>query len=552
MAARVQAIAQRPLPKQTAWKVLENHYKRIRGLDLRRFFADDNRRGEHMVAEGAGIHLDYSKHRITDHTLRLLVQLAKDSGLQARIDAMFRGERINTTENRPALYVALRAPKGATIFVDGENVVPHVQAVLDKMSHFCNRVRRSEWKGYAGKPICNIVNIGIGGFDIGPAMAYHALKHYSDHAMKFRFISNVDSSDFREKVRDLDPAETLFIVSSKSFTTLETMTNARSARDWLLASCRNDQQCIARQFIAISNNVSEVMHFGIDNANVFPLWDWVPDTYSIGSAASLSTMLAIGPENFVAILDGCHQMDMHFLTTPLEDNLPVLMGLLAVWYVNLFGVQAIAVVPYEYRLNLFPAYVQHLAMGSNGKRVTLIGTEVTQATGPLYWGDVGGNGQSSFHQLIHQGTRLIPCDLIAFGKPQEVVGCHHDILIATLFAEAEALAFGKTAEEVRAESTPDWLVSHRVFEGNRPSTIILADQLTPQTLGKLIALYQHSVFTQGVIWNINSFDHWAGDLGESLAQRIIPELESADEPLLEHDSSTNSLIRRYRTMKASV
>jgi glucose-6-phosphate isomerase len=549
MAAHVQAISQHLRARRTAWRALANHYVKLRGLHLRELFADDPSRGERMAAEGAGIYLDYSKNRITDQTIKLLIQLAAESGLQARIDAMFRGEKINITENRAALHVALRAPKGASAFLDGENVVPRVHAVLDKMTHFCNRVRSGDWKGHTGKRIRNVVNIGIGGSALGPVMAYEALKAYSDRTMTFRFVANVDHSDFAESVRDLDPSETLFIVCSKTFTTLETMTNACSARAWSLACFGDDKKSIARHFVAVSTNADEVAKFGIDKANMFGVWDWVGGRYSIDSAIGLSTMLAIGPEYFRDMLDGFHQMDVHFLATPFERNLPVLMGLLTVWYVNLFGVQTIAVLPYEQYLSRFPAYLQQLAMESNGKHTTLIGTKATQLTGPVYWGEPGTNGQHSFYQLLHQGTGLIPCDFLAFGRSLHPSGRHHDILLANAFAQTEALAFGRSAEEVRAEGTPDWLIPHRVFEGNRPSNTILAEQLGPATLGKLVALYEHSVFTQGVIWSINSFDQWGVELGKDLAQRIIPELESTEEPQFEHDSSTNALIRRYRRIR---
>jgi glucose-6-phosphate isomerase len=549
MAAHVQVITQRLQGKPPAWRALENHYRKLRSLHLRDLFASDPKRGELMAVDAVGIYLDYSKNRITEQTLKLLLQLAEQSGLQARMDAMFRGEKINITENRAALHVALRAPRGASIFVEGQNVVPQVHAVLDKMTHFCNCVRRGDWKGYTGKPIRNIVNIGTGGSDLGPVMAYKALKNYSDRSMTFRFISNIDRNDFAEGVRDLDPAETLFIICSKTFTTLETMTNASTARAWLLEGLGKTEKSIARHFVAVSTNGEEVAKFGIDTANMFVTWDWVGGRYSIDSAVGLSTMLAIGPEKFREMLDGFHKMDMHFLATPFERNVPVLMGLLAVWYVNLFGVHAVAVLPYEQCLKRFPAYLQKLTMESNGKHITLIGTEVTQATGPIYWGEPGTNGQHSFYQLIHQGTRLIPCDFIAFAKSSNPDGRHHDMLLANVFAQAEALAFGNVAEQVKAEGTPDWLVPHRLFDGNRPSNIILAEQLTPETLGKLIALYEHSVFVQGVIWNINSFDQWGVELGKTLTKRIIPELESIEEPTLEHDSSTNALIRRYRELK---
>jgi len=549
MAAHVQAVNQRPRGRPLAWRVLENHYRRSRGLHLRNLFAGDPTRGERMAAEDVGIYLDYSKNRITDQTIKLLIQLAEQSGLQARIDAMFRGEKINITENRAALHVALRAPRGASIFVDGENVVPQVQAVLDKMAHFSNRVRHGDWKGQTGKCIRNIINIGIGSSDLGPVMAYEALKDYSDRSMTFRFVSNVDDSDFKEAVRDLDPSETLFIICSKTFTTLEPMANAYSARAWSQAGLGADEKSVARHFIAVSTNTEEVAKFGIDTANMFVTWDWVGGRYSLDSAIGLSTMLAIGPEKFRAMLDGFHQMDMHFLATPFERNLPVLMGLLAVWYVNFFGVHAIAVLPYKQHLKRFPAYLQQLTMESNGKHITLTGTEVTQATGPIYWGEPGTSGQHSFYQLIHQGTRLIPCDFIAFGKSSTPGGRHHDMLMANVVGQTEALAFGNATEQLKADGTPDWLVPHRSFEGNRPSNTILAEQLNPETLGKLIALYEHSVFVQGVIWNINSFDQWGVELGKALAQRIIPALESTDEPELEHDSSTNALIRRYRRLK---
>ena len=520
-------------------------------MHLRDLFADDPKRGERMTAEAAGIYLDYSKNRITDETLKLLFQLAEESGLRARIDAMFRGEKINITENRAVLHVALRAPRGASIVVDGENVVPQVHAVLDKMAEFSDRVRSGAWKGHTGKRIRNVVNIGIGGSDLGPVMAYEALKHYSERALTFRFVSNVDGTDFVEATRDLDPAETLFIVSSKTFTTLETMTNAQSARDWLLKGLGGDVKAVAKHFVAVSTNAEEVAKFGIDTANMFGFWDWVGGRYSMDSAIGLSTMLAIGPDNFRSLLDGFHQMDEHFRTAPFERNLPVLMGLLAVWYNNFFGAQTVAVLPYDQYLKRFPAYLQQLTMESNGKRVTLDGTEVAYQTGPIYWGEPGTNGQHSFYQLIHQGTRLIPCDFIAFGHSLNPLGSHHDMLLANVFAQTEALAFGKTPEEVKAEGTPDWLVPHRVFEGNRPSNTILAERLTPETLGKLVALYEHSVFTQGAIWNINSFDQWGVELGKVLAQRIIPELESVTEPDLKHDSSTNALIRRYRILRGA-
>jgi glucose-6-phosphate isomerase len=549
MAARVQPLTKRPASKRNGWSALASHYKKVSELHLRQLFADDPQRGERMTLEAAGLYLDYSKNRATDETLKLLVQLAHESGLRERMDAMFSGEKINVTEKRAVLHVALRAPKGASILVDGKNVVPEVHSVLDKMADFSSRVRIGAWKGYTGKQIRNVINIGIGGSDLGPVMAYEALKHYSDRAMTFRFISNVDGTDFAEAVRDLDPAETLFIVSSKTFKTLETMTNAHSARSWSLAGLGNDDKSVAKHFVAVSTNAAEVTKFGIDAANMFEFWDWVGGRYSMDSAIGLSTMLAIGPENFRAMLNGFHQMDEHFRTAPFEANLPVLMGLLAIWYNDFFGAQTVAVLPYEQYLKGFPAYLQQLTMESNGKHVTLNGKEVRRDTGPIYWGEPGTNGQHSFYQLIHQGTRLIPCDFIAFAKPLNPLGQHHDLLLANVFAQTEALAFGKTPEQVKAEGTPDWLVPHRVFEGNRPTNTILAEQLTPETLGKLVALYEHSVFTQGVLWNIDSFDQWGVELGKVLAQRIIPELENPAEPVLKHDSSTNTLIRRYRKLK---
>ena len=535
-----------PLTSRPAWKALQAHHDKVRELHLRELFADDAKRGERLAIEAAGLYLDYSKNRITDETLKLLLQLAEESGLQARIDAMFRGEKINITENRAVLHVALRAPREASIVVDGENVVPEVHAVLDKMSAFADRVRSGEWKGHTGKRIRNVVNIGIGGSDLGPVMAYEALRHYSERGMTFRFVSNVDSTDFAEAVHDLDPAETLFIVASKTFTTLETMTNAESARDWSLKGLGGDTKAVAKHFVAVSTNAAKVSEFGIDTANMFGFWDWVGGRYSMDSAIGLATMLAIGPDNFRALLDGFHEMDEHFRTTPFERNLPVLMGLLSVWYNDFFGAQTVAVLPYEQYLKRFPAYLQQLTMESNGKHVTLDGKTVTYDTCPVYWGEPGTNGQHSFYQLIHQGTRLIPCDFIAFAKTLNPIGRHHDMLIANVFAQAEALAFGKTAEEVKADGTADWLVPHRVFEGNRPSNTLLAERLTPALLGKLVALYEHNVFTQGAIWSINPFDQWGVELGKVLANRIIPELESESEPDLGHDGSTNHLIRRYR------
>ena len=502
-----------------------------------------------MTVAAAGLHLDYSKNRITEETLKLLRQLAEESNLRARMDAMFRGEKINVTENRAVLHTALRAPQNATILVDGKNVVPEVHAVLDKMADFANGVRGGKWKGHTGRPIRNIVNIGIGGSDLGPGMAYEALRYYSERHLTFRFVSNVDGIDFVEATRDLDPAETLFIVSSKTFTTLETMTNAESARAWLLQGLGGNAAAVARHFVAVSTNAEKVSAFGIDTANMFGFWDWVGGRYSMDSAIGLSTMLAIGPDNFRAMLRGFHQMDEHFRTAPFEKNLPVLMGLLGVWYTEFFDAQTIAVLPYEQYLKRFPAYLQQLTMESNGKSVTLDGKKVNYQTGPIYWGEPGTNGQHSFYQLIHQGTRLIPCDFIAFGQALMPLGRHHDRLLANVFAQSEALAFGKTPEQVKVEGTQDWLIPHRVFEGNRPSNTILAERLTPEVLGALVALYEHSVFTQGAIWNINSFDQWGVELGKALAQRIIPELESETEPGLNHDSSTNNLIRRYRRMK---
>jgi glucose-6-phosphate isomerase len=520
-------------------------------MHLRHLFADDPQRGERLTLEAVGLFLDYSKNRITDETVQLLVALAEESGLRSRIDAMFSGEKINVTERRAVLHVALRAPRGASIVVDGENVVPQVHAVLDKMTAFSERVRNGEWKGHTGKRIRNVINIGIGGSDLGPVMAHEALRHYTDRGLTFRFVSNVDGTDFAEAVRDLDPAETLFIVSSKTFTTLETMTNAHSARTWSLNGLGGDESSVARHFVAVSTNEAEVVKFGIDTANMFGFWDWVGGRYSMDSAIGLSTMLAIGPENFRAMLEGFHQMDEHFRTAPFDRNLPVLLGLLSFWYIDFFGAQTIAVLPYEQYLKRFPAYLQQLTMESNGKHVRLDGTEVTYATSPVYWGEPGTNGQHSFYQLLHQGTLLIPCDFIAFGQTLNPVGRHHDLLVANVFAQSEALAFGKTAEEVKAEGTPDGLVPHRVFEGNRPSNIILADRLTPAMLGKLVALYEHCVFTQGTLWQINSFDQWGVELGKVLARRIVPELESQAASALGHDSSTNNLIQRYRRLKGA-
>ncbi|HEX9206147.1 MAG TPA: glucose-6-phosphate isomerase [Candidatus Deferrimicrobiaceae bacterium] len=538
-----------PLTQRKAWKALRAHYRKVRGTHLRALFADDPGRGERMAAEAAGIYLDYSKNRITGRTLALLLRLAEESGLRERIDAMFRGEKINVTEDRAVLHVALRAPRGASIVVDGENVVPGVHAVLDRMSDFSGRVRGGAWKGHTGKRIRNVVNIGIGGSDLGPVMAYEALRHYSDRSLAFRFVSNVDGTDFAEAVRDLDPSETLFLVASKTFTTLETMTNARTARDWLVAGLGGDAEAVARHFVAVSTNAAEVGKFGIDTANMFGFRDWVGGRYSMDSAIGLSTMLAVGPDHFRSMLGGFRRMDDHFRTAPFEGNLPVIMGLLSVWYSDFFGAETVAVLPYDQYLKRFPAYLQQLTMESNGKRVTLEGVPVDYATGPIFWGEPGTNGQHSFYQLIHQGTRLVPCDFLAFAEPLNPVGRHHDLLLSNVFAQAEALAFGKTAEEVRAEGTPEGLVPHKVFEGNRPSNTLFARRLDPGTLGALVALYEHSVFTQGVVWNINPFDQWGVELGKVLAQRIVPELESPQEPALGHDSSTNALIRRYRRVK---
>jgi glucose-6-phosphate isomerase len=541
----VSALRMRP-----AWALLEKHHRTMEDLHLRQLFAEDPRRGERLTVEAVGLYLDYSKNRITDETLGLLLQLAQESGLRDRIDAMFRGDRINVSENRAVLHVALRAPRDATVMHDGRNVVPEVHAVLDRMADFSNRLRRGTWKGHTGKRIRHVINIGIGGSDLGPVMAYEALRHYSKRDMSFRFVSNVDSNDFAEAVRGLDPAATLFIVSSKTFTTLETMTNAQTAREWLLAGL-GEESAIAKHFVAVSTNAEAVAKFGIDTANMFGFWDWVGGRYSMDSAIGLSTMIAIGPDNFRAMLGGFHEMDEHFRTAPFERNLPVLMGLLGVWYSNFFGAQTVAVLPYIQYLKRFPAYLQQLTMESNGKHVTLDGKTVNYDTGPIYWGEPGTNGQHSFYQLIHQGTRLIPCDFIAFARSPNPLGRHQDMLLANVFAQTEALAFGKTVEQVRAEGTPDWLVPHRLFEGNRPSNTLLLEALTPAALGKLVALYEHSVFTQGTIWQIDSFDQWGVELGKALAQRIIPQLESPTEPELDHDSSTNTLIRRYRKLKGS-
>ncbi len=538
-----------PLTDLEAWRTLSTHFEQIRNVHLRDLFAHDAARGERLTVEAVGLFLDYSKHRITDETMRILVALAEQAGLRARIDAMFRGDTINITENRAVLHVALRAPRGSSIVVDGENVVARVHAVLDRMTDFANRVRRGEWKGHTGKRIRNVINVGIGGSDLGPVMAYEALRHYSDRSMTFRFVSNVDGTDFAEAVRDLDPAETLFIISSKTFTTLETMTNARSARDWLVRGLGGDERAVAKHFVAVSTNAAEVGKFGIDTANMFGFWDWVGGRYSMDSAIGLSTMLAIGPEGFGSLLDGFRAMDEHFRTAPFARNLPVIVGLLGVWYADFFRAETVAVLPYEQYLKRFPAYLQQLTMESNGKSVTLDGARVTYPTGPIYWGEPGTNGQHSFHQMIHQGTHLIPCDFIAFVDTLNPIGRHHDLLLANVVAQSEALAFGKSAEQVRSEGVPDRLVPHRVFDGNRPSTTILVERLTPQSLGTLVALYEHAVFTQGTIWRINSFDQWGVELGKALAQRIIPELESTTEPQLHHDSSTNNLIRRCRARR---
>ena len=531
-----------------AWSALEQHYQQIRGLHLRELFADDAGRGERLTAEGSGLFLDYSKNRVTDETLKLLIELARQSGLAERTEAMFSGERINVSENRSVLHVALRMPKGATLMVDGVNVVDQVHEVLDRMGAFAERVRSGEWKGHTGKAIRNIVNIGIGGSDLGPVMAYEALRHYARRDLTFRYVSNVDSTDFVEATRDLDAEETLFIVSSKTFTTLETMTNAHSARDWAL-SALGEESAIAKHFVAVSTNAEKVSEFGIDTDNMFGFWEWVGGRYSMDSAIGLSTMLAVGPDGFAELLAGFHDMDEHFRTTPLERNLPVLMGMLAVWYSDFFGAQTVGVMPYEQYLKRFPAYLQQLTMESNGKHVTIDGAHVDYDTGAIYWGEPGTNGQHSFYQLIHQGTRLIPVDFIGFAQTLNPLRDHHDLLMSNVFAQAEALAFGKTEEEVRADGTPEEIVPHRVMEGNRPTNTILAERLTPRILGTLVALYEHSVFTQGVVWSIDSFDQWGVELGKALASRIIPELASAQEPELAHDSSTNALIRRYRAMR---
>jgi glucose-6-phosphate isomerase len=545
MTATTSRTSVRTLP---AWAALEKHHGEIRSLHLRDLFAADPARGERLAAEGAGLYLDYSKNRITDETLRLLLELAEQSGVAERREAMFRGDRLNVTEDRSALHVALRMPKGTSLVVDGVDVVANVHEVLDRMASFAERVRSGEWRGHKGKPIRNVVNIGIGGSDLGPAMAYEALRRYSRRDLLFRFVSNVDSTDFVEATRDLAPEETLFVVCSKTFTTLETMTNARSAREWALAAL-GDDAAIAKHFVAVSTNAEEVARFGIDPDRMFGFWDWVGGRYSLGSAVGLSTMLAIGPDSFHELLAGFHAMDEHFRTAPLERNLPVLMGLLCVWYGSFFGAQTVGVMPYSRYLRRFPAYLQQLTMESNGKHVTLDGRLVDYETGAVFWGEPGTNGQHSFFQLVHQGTKLIPLDLIAFAKAPHALRDHHDLLVANVLAQAEALAFGRTEDEVRAEGTPEAVVPHRVFQGNRPSNVVLAEELTPFTLGALVALYEHSVFTQGTVWAIDSFDQWGVELGKELAERIVPELESEVEPALAHDSSTNALIRRYRALR---
>jgi len=544
MSSTILSLTQRP-----AWKALQSHYPAIEKLHLRELFAGDAGRGERFTAEATGIYLDYSKNRVTDETIKLLMQLAVESGLRSRIDAMFSGEKINITEARAVLHVALRTPAGKKIVLDGDDVVPEVHAVLNKMSDFSNRVRSGQWKGHTGKRIRNILNVGIGGSDLGPVMAYEALKHYSQRDLNFLFVSNIDSTDLVEATQALDPAETLFIVASKTFTTQETMTNAQSARDWLLKGLGGDSKAVAKHFVAVSTNATKVSEFGIDTANMFGFWDWVGGRYSMDSAIGLSTMLAIGPDHFRAMLSGFHQMDEHYRTAPFEKNLPVIMGMLGIWYSNFFGASTVAVLPYEQYLKRFPAYLQQLTMESNGKQVTLDGDQVNYSTGSIYWGEPGTNGQHSFYQLIHQGTHLIPCDFIAFNESLNPSGRHHDILLANVFAQAEALAFGKTTEQVKAEGTAEWLVPHRVFAGNRPSNTLFAEKITPEMLGKLIALYEHIVFTQGTVWNIGSFDQWGVELGKVLAQRIVPELEDEAEPKLAHDSSTNRLIRRFRQNK---
>jgi glucose-6-phosphate isomerase len=539
------------LRERESFKALERHHAEISRAHLRELFDADPRRGERMVAEAAGLYLDYSKNLVTDETIELLAALATESGLAERREAMFRGEHINATEDRPVLHVALRMPRDRSLIVDGEDVVAQVHEVLDRMGAFADRVRSGEWRGHTGEPIRNVVNIGIGGSDLGPVMAYEALRHYSQRELTFRFVSNVDGTDFAEATRDLDPAHTLFVVSSKTFTTLETMTNARTAREWSLTGLGGDEAAVAKHFVAVSTNAEGVAEFGIDTGNMFGFWDWVGGRYSMDSAIGLSTMLAIGPDRFAELLAGFHAVDEHFREAATESNLPALLGLLGVWYGDFFGAETVAVLPYEQYLKRFPAYLQQLTMESNGKRVTLDGARVDYETGAVYWGEPGTNGQHSFYQLIHQGTRLIPCDLIGFLETLNPLGDHHDLLISNVFAQAEALAFGKTADEVRAEGVPDELVPHKTFEGNRPTNVILAGRLTPQTLGSLVAFYEHSVFTQGTVWGVNSFDQWGVELGKVLAKRIIPELQAAEEPELDHDSSTNALIRRYRAARRS-
>jgi glucose-6-phosphate isomerase len=542
-------MAVTPLPERKAWQALRRHYAEIASQHLRELFAADPERGERMYAEAAGLYLDYSKNRVTDETMRLLVDLATESGVAERRDAMFEGKHINVSENRAVLHVALRMPRSESLVVDGTDVVRQVHEVLDRMADFANRVRSGEWKGYTGKPIKNVINVGIGGSDLGPVMAYEALRHYSTRDITFRFVSNVDSTDFVEATRDLNPDETLFIISSKTFGTLETLTNATSARDWIV-SALGSEDAVAKHFVAVSTNAERVAKFGIDTANMFEFWDWVGGRYSMDSAIGLSTMVAIGPEAFGEMLAGFHEMDEHFRTAPFERNLPVLMGLFAVWYRDFFGLQTYGVMPYDQYLKRFPAYLQQLTMESNGKHVTLAGDRVDYETGAIFWGEPGTNGQHSFYQLMHQGTTIVPVDLIGFGKTLNPLGDHHDILSSNVFAQAAALAFGKTEAEVRAEGTPDNVVPHKVMEGNRPSNVLLAEILTPRILGTLVALYEHSVFTQGAIWDIDSFDQWGVELGKVLAAAIIPELTSAAEPALDHDSSTDALIRKYRELKA--
>jgi glucose-6-phosphate isomerase len=544
MTQQTAALTERP-----AWNVLKAHHRSIAGVELRALFAEDPKRGERLALEAAGVYLDYSKNRLTEETLGLLVRLADESGLRERIDAMFRGDPINVSENRSVMHVALRAPRGATLTVNGENVVPAVHAMLDKMSGFADRVRSGEWKGHTGRRIQNVINIGIGGSDLGPVMAYESLRHYSDRAMTFRFVSNVDGTDMAEALRGLDPAETLFIVSSKTFTTLETMTNAHTARAWSMQGLGGDPKSVARHFVAVSTNAEEVAKFGIDTANMFGFWDWVGGRYSMDSAIGLSTMIAVGPDGFRGLLSGFHEMDEHFRSAPFARNLPVIMGLIGIWYTNFFGAQTVAVLPYDQYLKRFPAYLQQLTMESNGKHVTLAGQRVAYDTGPIYWGEPGTNGQHSFYQLIHQGTRLIPCDFIAFANTLNPLGEHHDLLLANVLAQGEALAFGKTADEVRKEGSPEWLVPHRIFEGNRPSNTLLLERLTPAALGRLIALYEHCVFTQGAVWQIDSFDQWGVELGKVLAKRIVPELKSAAPAASAHDSSTQTLLKRIAQLR---